>query len=526
MRIPFDSLCLAAVAWELRAMVGGQVQRVVQPTQHQIRLTIFHYEHREQTWLLSCDPVFGRIHRISKGRVPAGAPSGFLDALRARVLNSTLVAVEQVGLDRILMLHFDGVAGRHSLIAEIMAKHSNLILVDGERVIAAAKVVGPGKSSRPIVPGGTYRLPPFELHPSFKSETPSQEEIASLSPFLKKWTEAGGDPDEAARAIRTGANNPVFSPGNGAYPVSVSCLGLDEETTSSFSEALERHFETAETTHALEQQRNHLLHALERVALAREVALDDLQQAIELADRANEFQLKGQLILAYGYGFLGQQAVEAYDYEGHHVLIPVDPDLSPPENAEKYFHKAKRAKARRGMVEDQLARLQDEKEELDSVISLTRGARLNSELDALQEQAKHRRWLAKAATAARKEDRPFEGHRVRELVGPNGYEVLYGEVATANDYLTQRVAKPDDWWLHVRGQPSAHVVIRTRKQPDRVPREVILYAAKVAVQNSPMKHSGYVDVDYTLRKYVRKPRGASPGFVTYTHEKTLTIQPE
>ena len=115
---------------------------------------------------------------------------------------------------------------------------------------------------------------------------------------------------------------------------------------------------------------------------------------------------------------------------------------------------------------------------------------------------------------------------MRQLLGPRGILVLYGENAEANDYLTLRVAKPNDYWLHVRGHTSAHVIIRTDNQPDRVQPDQLQFAARVALQNSPMKHSGFVSIDYTLKKYVRKPRGAAKGTALYTHEKTLNLQLE
>ena len=110
------------------------------------------------------------------------------------------------------------------------------------------------------------------------------------------------------------------------------------------------------------------------------------------------------------------------------------------------------------------------------------------------------------------------------LMAPGGLTVLYGENAESNDYLTLRVAKPSDWWLHVRGHVSAHVVIQTRNQPEKVSKEALMFAAKVAVQHSSLKHSGYVPVDYTLKKYVRKPRGGPKGTALYTHEKTLHVE--
>jgi predicted ribosome quality control (RQC) complex YloA/Tae2 family protein len=107
----------------------------------------------------------------------------------------------------------------------------------------------------------------------------------------------------------------------------------------------------------------------------------------------------------------------------------------------------------------------------------------------------------------------------------DGWEILHGENATSNDFLTTRVARPDDWWLHVRAAASAHVVIRTAGRPDRVPPRVLEEAARIAARHSESKHSGLVPVDYVLRKHVRKPRRAAPGRVTYQNEKTLFISP-
>jgi predicted ribosome quality control (RQC) complex YloA/Tae2 family protein len=106
-----------------------------------------------------------------------------------------------------------------------------------------------------------------------------------------------------------------------------------------------------------------------------------------------------------------------------------------------------------------------------------------------------------------------------------GWEVLLGENATSNDYLTTRVARPDDWWLHVRASPSSHVVIRTAGHPERVPPTVLREAARITAAHSESKHSSYVPVDYVLRKFVRKPRGSAPGLVTLRGEKTLYVEP-
>jgi predicted ribosome quality control (RQC) complex YloA/Tae2 family protein len=115
--------------------------------------------------------------------------------------------------------------------------------------------------------------------------------------------------------------------------------------------------------------------------------------------------------------------------------------------------------------------------------------------------------------------------RIRRLT-VDGWEILYGENATSNDYLTTRVARPDDLWLHVRAAASAHVVIRTGGRADRVPPQVLERAARAAAAHSESKHAGLVPVDYVLRKHVRKPRRAAPGLVTYQNEKTVFISTE
>ena len=127
-------------------------------------------------------------------------------------------------------------------------------------------------------------------------------------------------------------------------------------------------------------------------------------------------------------------------------------------------------------------------------------------------------------SVANKRKPEFEGHRISR-VNSNGWEILIGQNSESNDYLVARVGKPNDLWLHVKASASAHVLIRTNGKPDSVPREVLLAAATLAAQHSDAKHSSLVPVDYTLRKYVRKPKGAAAGKVIYQNERTIYITP-
>src|SRR5262249_7052510 len=154
-----------------------------------------------------------------------------------------------------------------------------------------------------------------------------------------------------------------------------------------------------------------------------------------------------------------------------------NPELGAVENAERYFEKAKRAKARAGELAGQSKRLEQDRSDLVAMLERLEGLERWPEVEALRDQAAAPLWLPRPGTAGRKEERPFEGHAVRELLSPGGWRVLYGENATANDYLTTRVAKPADLWFHVRGSVSAHVVLATNNQPDRVQLKDLEYAA-------------------------------------------------
>ena len=350
MRIPYDSLVLEAIAQELQTYAGGRVQGVRQPDEYTIGLALYAGE-GEATFLLSCHPEFARAHFVAKRMANQPQPPTFCATLRARIEGGTLRGARQVSGDRILEMAFESAAGAHILVAELMGKHSNLMLLDeGGRVVTAAKWVGEGKSSRPILSGRAYARPPtFDGKPG-------------RSPFLQKLLEAGGS---AAPPF-----HPVLSPGNGAYPVSIAVLGLPEFPRSSLSLALEAHYESAVAESELLALRGTLVGQLRRALLARETALGDLRQAQDLGQRAGRLQREGELILAYGAGIPeGSSLLNAWDYDGTEIAIRLDPALGYKENANRLFEKAKKAKGRLQMVHDQIGRLETDASRIASLLA-------------------------------------------------------------------------------------------------------------------------------------------------------------
>ncbi len=504
-RIPFDALVLAAVSHELQAWVGARVQKVWQPDPESVVLELYA---GQVTWLwIGWDSEFTRAYLSPRKPRSMGESPTFCMALRARLEDGLVERVRQMGRDRILEI----TVANHKLVIELVGKHANVILVgpDGN-IVSAGRMAGPAKSKRPVLPGRMYEPPPT---------------VAGASPFLARLVAAGADVAAAESVYSSGAKEPVFVPGLGAYPISVRALGYDELHRDSISIALANYYDVAIPARILERRRTALSTQLRRVLLARETAIGDLLQAQDAVARADQRQRMAELILTYQHQVkTGDLELQAYDYDGSEIVIPLLPDKSPVENANILFDKARRSKARKDVVRDQLARHTEERDAL--LILLDRlemgGAR---EVDACEEEADRRRWRNLQKPAVAKEERPYGGKRIREMIGPGGWTILVGENAEANDYLTLRVAKPDDWWLHVRGAVSGHVVVPSRRQPEKVPREVLEFAALVAAQHSGQKHSSYVPVDYTMKRYVRKVRSAPLGTVLYTHEKTIYVDP-
>jgi len=104
------------------------------------------------------------------------------------------------------------------------------------------------------------------------------------------------------------------------------------------------------------------------------------------------------------------------------------------------------------------------------------------------------------------------------------WHVLVGKTDADNDELSLRIARPDDWWFHVRGMPGSHVVLQGPPGED-APREILKKAAAVAAYHSKAREGGVVSVSTTRARYVTKPRGARSGTVQIRRETVLKARP-
>jgi predicted ribosome quality control (RQC) complex YloA/Tae2 family protein len=556
----FDSVVLAAIAGEISALVGTRVGRVTQPDPEEIAIAL-----RGPTTtvsvLCSIDARWGRIHLIEGA--PRGELSPFGQLLRSRLDGARLTAVEQTPFERVLTLAFDTLDGRADLIAEIMGRHSNLVFVQRGTVIGSLKAVPPSKSALRTVLSGSPYVPPPADRPSpaaltgdalrqllMRSRDPLAQHLVSsvlgLSPALatELVVRARLDPrapaDEQAgssqelwealqnlvRAVRAQTFTPIIYL-DGDEPVGFApfpyqhLADLPHRPVVSMSEAVAAVLGRLGRTTRLDEQRNALLttvgNALARVARKE----TEIRQAIQQAARTGTLRQQGELLLTYAAEVpAGASEVTLPGYDATPTTIPLDPALSAVENAQQMFKRYRRIRDAGAVLASRLAEAEAERAYLESAQTMIAHATTADDLGDLRyelaEEGYFRRQMRRTA-------RPFAKSGPRRFTVAGGKLVLVGRTNRENDTLTFKTAAPQDLWLHARGVPGAHVVLKTDRKA--TPEDAIVQAASIAAFFSQARQEASVAVDYTKRKYVRKPKDSKPGVVMYTHQRTVRVPP-
>ncbi|MCW3058471.1 MAG: hypothetical protein JWQ02_292 [Capsulimonas sp.] len=567
----FDALMLAAVTDEIsKTVTGGRIERISQPSPLDLVLRIYNMGAKHDL-LLSCDPDHARIHFTSLRRDNPPQPPVFCMLLRKYLDGARVVAADMPsGLgERIFVLEFRTYDGETmTLIAEIMGRHSNLILVNGSHMIlGAAKHIGSDINRfREVLPGVKYHKPPRQLGKrspleAYEGDAETEYDAPSgsdwlvatyggVSPFLAREAVARATPpyteqslwyglNDALSVLRVGDWAPMiwtddYGVTQGAYPILLHTVPERfQHRRDSISIAIDHASSSIERLDTLTQARSTLQAALTKIRKQRDRDLEDIDRGLKNAERADEYQQNGDIIQASAHAIVkGQTSVTSPDYYSETSdamrTITLDPTLSIRENAERYYKKARKARdsvqaleSRRGTIVADILAIASAQTELDA-------ATMEETVEAIHERLGERFSLRESRQGADKGDRrdappPYEGHKIKTYRSADGWEILVGENATANDYLTTKVATSSDIWLHVRAATSAHGVIRSQNRPASVSPAALRHAAELVAARSEVKHSSLIPVDYTLKKYVRKPRKSAPGQVTYNNEKTLYV---
>jgi predicted ribosome quality control (RQC) complex YloA/Tae2 family protein len=556
-----DFLTLACLHDYLDSLLGARVQGVLLPDERSLALEL--YAGRRLQLLASAESQAPRMLLVPEApRRGVGAETPLLLLLRKWVRGARLVDVTQPPWERVLIMHFSGRAGDCQLVVELMGRYSNIILVGPEgTVLEAVKHVGPKMSrTRTTLPGHPYQLP---------AQPPNRRPPLGLNLF--EWTHklAQADGDEvlhrwlmgrflgiskvlgqeiAARATGdpaalVGAAEPqalfaafleLFAPlENGWWQPHVA---LDEagavmaftpyeakqfarvEPVKDISEAMWRFFEARGLADPYAGARQAVQALIDEAGARLKRRLKRMQgQTVDEQD-VQDLRVAGELLLTYqGQVARGAQEVTVTDYEGELRVIVLDPQMTAVENAQAYFQRYDKARRGGEQIPALLKELQTEQAYLEQLEADLMLAESRPEIDAVREALSAAGW---APQRRRRTSGQVRGPRRFEV---EGFAIFVGRNARQNEQVTFERGGPEDLWLHVRGLPGAHVVIKRGRQT--VPEAVIQRAAELAAYYSRARHSEtQVSVDVVERRFVRRMRGKYPGLVTYRNERTLWVK--
>lgn len=571
--MPLDAISLRAVVEELRPqLLNLRIDKVQQPARDQVILLL----RGNKRLLLNAGANAPRLQLTELLRDNPAEPPMFCMLLRKHLVGARVAEITQPGLERLVRIELDvtddfGQPGHRTLVLEAMGRRSNLILLDGEnRVIDCMRRVDAEMSAaRQVLPGLFYEQPASTGRLPFLEETAEGfgEKLARANPEVQldrflldtyfgiaplmarelAFRACGetdghlcglGDAGKArfasafsqfAEAVKENRFTPVMLKRDGApfefsaLPVHQYGSAAETETFESFSALLDAFYEAREKQERVRQRGADLIRTATtaRDRVRRKLALQEKDYAA--TQERDSLRLSGDLITANLYRMeRGQSKLVCQNYYDEHlaeITIPLDPLLTPQQNAAKYYKRYTKAKTAEKYLREQMALARRDLAYLESILQEIQQAETEQDFLDIRNEMRDAGFIRKQGKKV-----PQRPSRPREFKTSGGFRVLVGRNNRQNDKLTLKDADYRDLWFHVQKLHGSHVILCSggREPAD----QDITEAAMLAAYYSQATDSANVPVDCTQVKNVKKPAGARPGMVIYSTYRTVNVTPE
>lgn len=569
----FDGIVIANVVKELRdTLLGGRINKIAQPEKDELILTIKGAAREQYKLLLSAGAGLPLIYLTETNKPsPLTAPN-FCMLLRKHLNSAKILDIYQPGLERIInfkLEHLDEMGDLciKYLIIELMGKHSNIIFCDESmKIIDSIKRVNQFISSvREVLPGRGYFIPTTmeKLDPltltyenyltSILSKSTSiakalYNNLTGISPLIANELcyRASIDGETPANSLSEAAGIHLFrilerlmeDVKNGSFtpaivtqnqvPMEFSSVPLTSYSNhevcafTSISALLETFYASKNAVARIRQKstdlRKVVSNAMDRTSKKYDLQLKQLKDT----EKRDKYKIYGELLTAYGYGLEpGAKVLNTINYyTNEEISIPLDPTMSPMDNAKHYFEKYNKLKRTYDALTIQIQETADEMAHLESIKTALDIATEEDDLTALKQELMEygyvKRKFASGSKKLEKKANPKKtGVKSKPLhyISSDGFHMYVGKNNYQNDELTFQFADGGDWWFHAKKLAGSHVIVKAngKELPDRTFEE----AARLAAYYSSARDADKVEIDYTLKKNVKKPNGGKPGFVVY-----------
>ena len=573
-----DGAFLRHIKKELsKALLGARVDKLYQPNREELVLQM---RTRQDSFrlLLSARANSPRVHFTQFAPENPKVPPMLCMLLRKRLGGAKLLQIRQPQLERILFFDFQAInelgdSVKLTLVAEIMGKYSNVILVDEENIIidALKRVDAEMSSQRLVLPGLYYQLPPpqdkacmlersveeieQQIERQVKNEMLNKalmSNIQGISPVVGRELEylvgRGADialkemqPSQKERlhfflgqlidTVRGCSGKPYMVSQVKGKPLDVSFMPIHQygiagqlKEYDSFSQLLDAFYEERAQIDRMRAKSHDLLKLLANISdrLSRKINVQQ-EELLQCAQR-DTLRVYGDLLQANLYRIEKGAAfteVENFYEEGMPLVrIRLDPSRTASQNAQRYYKEYRKATTAEKILTEQIENAKQELTYIDLVFDALSRAGSERELNEIRQELREQGYLR----VPKGKQKPVPMMEPERYQTSDGFLVLSGRNNKQNDKLTLKQAKNNDLWFHTKNIPGSHTVIITEgKEPSDL---AIREAAMIAAYNSRARNSSGVPVDYTQIRNVSKPQGAKPGMVIYVNNKTVYVTPE
>lgn len=576
----FDGIVTNAVVRELNTTIlGGRVDKIYQPEKDELAIAI-HNNGVNYRLVMSASSNNPRIYLTNSSKKNPESPPMFCMLLRKHISGGIILNIEQYEMDRIVFIDISaqdelGQPTEKRLVIEIMGKHSNIMLIDKptSRIIDSIKRVTDEMSRvRQILPNSIYENPPIkdkknplktnfeEFHEMMENQAKNTAiykffyfNYLGLSPLISREICLESiDLDRTIMSISEDEIKELYSSFNnfmekiikGSFtPLYIT--NKDGNEILAFH-SLDLNQYGSENKHYLDSISNVLdichkkKDVLDRISqksqsirksigIKLDRALSKLgkqkEELLESMDR-EKYKIYADLISANLHridrGIKEIILENFYDENMAEILIPLDIKLSPVDNAQRYYKRYSKLKNANNLLLDQIPDTEAEIEYLENVLLSIENASEVYELDEIKEELITEGYI-KANSKMKKKKKKEVIAQPQHYISRDNFNIYVGKNNRQNDYLTMKFAHKEDTWLHVQNMPGSHVLIKSEGK--EIPSTTLEDAANLAAYFSKGKNSNHVAVDYTQRKYVRKPKNAKTGMVIYENFKTIIIDP-
>ncbi len=571
--MPLDAICLRALTNELRErLLGARIDKVQQPARDQIVLLL----RGDLRLLINAGPNQPRVQLTKVLRENPAEPPMFCMLLRKHLVGGRITEIEQSGLERVVTFTIRNVnelgeSGTKKLVLEAMGRRSNLVLLDGDGHIldCMRRVEFDASGARALLPGLFYQLPAPLGKLSLLDDPTGAVELArrgggaeetverflldrylGISPLIARElsrrafgaADARFGADAAGRerlateiegltnAVQENHFTPAMLSREGKPTDFTYCpvtqYGSETEQTvfPTFSALLDAFYTERDRQEAAQRRGRELTRTVNSAHERVVRKLGMLEKEYAASRERDTLRLYGDLITANLYrmerGSARLRAQNYYDENGAEIDIPLNPLLTPQQNAAKYYKRYTKAKTAEKHLREQIDKAIAERDYLESVQGEIALARTEPEFAELRRELQTTGYLRRSGKEKKGRDKPIAP---REFRSTSGLRILVGRSNVQNDALTRKADKRD-LWLHTQKIHGSHVILCT--EGGAYDDESLREAAQLAAYYSQAQGGGNVPVDYTSVKFVKKPANARPGMVVYETYRTVYVTPD